>query len=254
MAICSAMVMNLQCKRAFVWIFHDDGSLDDRDEKTILSNLPGSKVVRRLEADLFAEKALRDYPEILEYRRQQIMALKIIDVRIWGKGKKFGYVDSDILFFQRPDFYLDALSNKNSKNYFNKDLQSAYVQTPDQIEAFLGIRPFEKGNAGLWVMHREDINLDKIEEWLKNPGFAKNLYDYTLDQTFINLLANISPHGAEYLPTGYDVDYYKSPEHCVDKHYVGAIRHGYELEGLRFILNERDFANRWMAFAKGSHE
>lgn len=252
MAICSALSFNLMCNQAFRWVFHDDGSLNDIEEREIVAHLPGVKVLRREEADTFAEKELVDYPEILKYRRQQIMALKIVDVRIWGKGEKFGYVDSDVLFFRRPTFFLDALANKNTKNYFNKDMQNAYVQSPEQIESFLGIRPFEKGNAGLWVMHREDINLHQIEEWLKHRGFSKNLYNYTLDQTFINLLANNSSHGVAHLPATYDVSFHKKVEKSINKHYVGAIRHAYELEGLRYLLEECDFENRWRTFVSES--
>ena len=248
MAICSVFAANLFCDRAFRWVFHDDGSLEDVDEKLILEKIPGSLVVRRAQADAHAEEVLKDYPEILEYRRQQLMALKIVDVRLWGEGEKFGYVDSDVLFVKNPEFFLDALGNKNPKNYFNKDIQNAYVKTPDEIEVFSGVRPFENGNAGLWVMHRKAIDLDKVEAWFKNPGFSDKLYAYTLDQTFINILANISPHGAAHLPTEYDVDLHKSLENAVDKHYVGVIRHGYELEGLTYLLDDLKFEESWKTF------
>ena len=249
MAVCSALVANFHCGVAFDWIFHDDGSLNNEDERFILSRLPKTKVVRRQEADTFANEKLKAYPKILDSRRNQIMALKIVDVRIWGKGDKFGYVDSDVLFVKKPDFYLDALANREPKNYFNKDIKNAYVKSSDQIEEAIGIRPFERGNAGLWVMHRQDIDLDKIEEWLNHPGFSDCLYDYTLDQTFINMLAKNSSNGVDYFPVGYDVNLYKTiNEQVIDKHYVGAIRHGYELEGLDYLLNRNSFEKNWLKF------
>ena len=250
MAVCSIFAANLFCDRAFRWVLHDDGSLDDLDENLLFDKVPASLVKRRKRADTHAETVLNDYPEILEYRRQQIMALKLIDVRLWGDGDKIGYVDSDVLFVNTPEFFLDALINKNPKNYFNKDIQNAYVKTPDEIEELIGVRPFEKGNAGLWVMHREDINLDKIEEWLKHTGFSDKLYAYTLDQTFINMLASLSPHGVEHFPKGYDVDLNKSLNQAIDKHYVGVIRHGYELEGLHYLLNNKAFEMNWEQFVK----
>ena len=237
MAMCSAKAFNQVMDDAMRFRFHDDGSLDESDVAFVEKHVPGTKVILRKEADERAEKELGKYPKILEYRRNQIMSLKIIDVTIWGEGKRFCYVDSDVLFFHKPEFFIKALQDELPKNYFNKDIQNAYMQTPEEIEAFLGIRPCEKANAGLWVMNKADINLDTIESWLNNPGFKKSLYGYTLDQTFISMLANNSEVGAEHLPTTYDVNFYKKAEDSVCKHYVGAIRHGYELEGLNYLMN-----------------
>ena len=237
MAMCSAKAFNNVMGDGMRYRFHDDGSLDETDVIFVEKHLPGTKVILRREADQRAQKELSEYPKILEYRKNQIMSLKIIDVTIWGEGDRFCYVDSDVLFFKKPDFFIKALKGEIPKNYFNKDIQNAYMQTPDAIESFLNIRPLEKANAGLWVMNRADINLDTIESWLNNPGFKKSLYGYTLDQTFISMLANNSEGGAEHLPSTYDVNFFKKPEVSVCKHYVGAVRHGYELEGLLYLMN-----------------
>lgn len=240
MAVCSALAFNEVMEDTLRFHFHDDGSLDVKDAEFVEKHLPGTKVILRKEADVRAEKELKAYPKILEYRKNQIMALKIIDVKLWGEGDKFCYVDSDVLFFHKPDFFIKALNNKNPKNYFNKDIQSAYMQTPEEIESFLGFKPHEKCNAGLWVMHRMDIDLDKINTWLNHPNFEKSLFGYTLDQTFISMLATDSKHGVDHLPKGYDVNFYKKAEESVCKHYVGAIRHGYELEGLNYLLKNEE--------------
>ena len=240
MAVCSALAFNEVMEDTMRFHFHDDGSLEQKDAEFVEKHLPGTKVILRKEADARAEKELKKYPKILEYRKNQIMALKIIDVKIWGEGEKFCYVDSDVLFFHKPDFFIKALNGENSKNYFNKDIQSAYMQTPEEIESFLGFKPYEKCNAGLWVMHRDDIDLDKINTWLNHPGFEKSLFGYTLDQTFISMLATDSKHGVEHLPKTYDVNFYKRAKDSVCKHYVGVIRHGYELEGLNYLLKNEE--------------
>ena len=241
MAVCSAMAFNKVMEDGMRFYFHDDGSLDINDTKFIQKHLPGIKVILRKEADEKAEKELKAYPNILEYRKNQIMALKLIDVRLWGQGDRICYVDSDVLFLKKPTFFIDALSGKNPKNYFNKDIETVYVQTPEEIESFMHFKPLEKCNAGLWVMHKQDINFNIIEEWLGNPGFEKNLKRYTLDQTFISMLATISTHGVDYLPKEYDVNFYRQMTKSASKHYVGAIRNGYELEGLNFLLNKKYF-------------
>ena len=248
MAICTAKVANLAFERALPWVFHDDGSLTNEEEHAFQTNLPGCKVVRRQEADRVAREQLVEYPEILKYRAHQVMALKLVDVKLWRRGERLAYVDSDILFFRRPDFIFDALENGLDKNYFNKDIADAFVRPADEIGLEVGVRPLDSLNAGLWVLHADAIDLDTIEGWLKHPAFSKHLYDYTLDQTFISMLANSSRNGVDYLPPTYDVAFRKDVTAAVNKHYVGAIRHNYELEGLRYLLHELDFERRWNQF------
>lgn len=248
MAVCTAKVANLAFDIALPWVFHDDGSLTDDDEHAFLTNFPGSTVVRRKEADSVARERLADYPEIRSYRDHQIMALKLVDVKLWTRGDRLAYIDSDILFFKKPAFFIDALEGTEDKNYFNKDLSDAYVRPAGEIEEEVGVRPLDRLNAGLWVMHESAIDLDTIESWLQHSAFKNNLYDYTLDQTFISMLANASSSGVEHLPDTYDVVFRKNVATAVNKHYVGAIRHGYELEGLHYLLHDQDFENRWEQF------
>lgn len=249
MAICTAKVANLAFDMALPWVFHDDGSLSEGDEKAFRMSLPGCTVVRRSEADRVANEKLAAYPEILKYREHQVMALKLVDVKLWSRGGRLAYIDSDILFFRKPDFLLEALSGERRKNFFNRDISDSYVRAAEDIGREVGVRPLDRLNAGLWVMHDRALDLDTIEQWLQHPAFRENVYDYTLDQTFISMLANSSPSGVEHLPPAYDVAYRKDVTTSPNKHYVGAIRHGYELEGLRYLLSDLEFARRWKDFS-----
>jgi hypothetical protein len=181
------------------------------------------------------------------------MALKLVDVKLWRRGERLSYIDSDILFFRRPDFFLDALQGKHTKNYFNKDISDSYVRRADEILSDVGVRPLDRLNAGLWVMYQDAIDLDRIESWLRHPAFSGKLYAYTLDQTFISMLANSSPHGVEHLPATYDVAFRKDVTMSVNKHYVGAIRHAYEMEGLKYLLESLDFDARWRGFIRAGN-
>lgn len=251
MAICTAKAANLACEQPLPWVFHDDGSLREEEANTFRTHLPGCRVVLRDEADRRAARMLPDYPHILTYRRHQVMALKLVDVRLWSTGDRLAYIDSDILFFRKPAFFLDALRGERPKNYFNRDMADAYVRPAGEIERDVGIRPCSRLNAGLWVMHATDIDFDAIETWLQHAAFREHLYAYTLDQTFISMLASRSHHGVEHLPASYDVAFDKDVRSSVNKHYVGRIRHGYELEGLRYLLREGRFERRWRQLVNG---
>jgi len=249
MGICSTKTLNLACQQNHRWVFHDDGTLTANDIRKLEYHLPGSMVITRNEADKYAKETLGQYPKILEYRHHQIMALKLIDVKLWTTEDKLGYVDTDICFFKNPEFYFNILQGLDDKSYFNRDMKNSYVKSPASIQTFLSLKPKDCLNAGLWAMRKSVIDFRLIEKWLNHPEFSTNLYDYTLDQTFISILAQNSKLGAEYLPTSYDVDLSKVVNNgSIVKHYVGAIRHGFELEGLFYLLKYRNFIERWKKF------
>lgn len=249
MSICATKALNLAGQQNHRWVFHDDGTLTANDKQKLKYHLPGSTVIDRNEADKYAKEKLGNYPKILEYRSSQIMALKLIDVKLWATEDKLGYVDTDICFFKNPEFYFNVLQGLDDKSYFNRDIKNSYVKSPASIQEFLSIKPKDCLNAGLWAMRKSVIDFRLIEKWLDHPGFNTNLYDYTLDQTFISILAQNSKLGAEYLPISYDVDLNKVVNNgTIVKHYVGAIRHGFELEGLFYLLKYRNFIERWKKF------
>jgi hypothetical protein len=236
MGLCAAMCYALAARSRFRWFVHDDGSLTSDDRERICASVPGAAVISRQASD---ERAAREYghlAKILEYRRRQVMALKLVDVRIWAESDRIAYLDSDICFFRYPDFFLKALRGVSRGSYFNKDAKDAYVLDRLEIGRRLGVAPHQRVNAGLWVMNRNDIDLDVIERWLNDPSIKECLYAYTLDQTFISMLAVLGADGVDHLPPEYDVDLAKPVATCVSKHYVGAIRHGFELEGLRAMM------------------
>ncbi|MBC8046662.1 MAG: hypothetical protein H7Y00_07690 [Fimbriimonadaceae bacterium] len=236
MAVCTFLAFYKLSNIKFMITFHDDGSLNDEDEKYILKYI-NARVIRRNESNHETQKALKSFPAIMEYRNQQVMALKLIDVKLFSHGNRIAYIDSDILFFKNPVFFINTLQQQMvTTNYFNKDLYNAYVEEPAKIFDHTGVRPYDKVNAGLWVMNAQDIDLNQIESWLQTNFFKQHANKYLLDQTFISMLANNSSSKVQYFPGDYDVDLFKDPDNCICKHYVGKIRHGFELEGLRYLL------------------
>ncbi|MCF2446184.1 hypothetical protein L0657_19660 [Dyadobacter sp. CY345] len=240
MAIISAMMINYLGNKGHKFIFHDDGSIDDQIETKINTYLPGIKLIRRKIADKIIEQALLPFPAMMKFRRKQVLAMKLIDVPLFSGHERIGYMDSDILFFQYPAEFFRSLNEKTESNIFNKDIANAYVTNPDNIYAALGIKIPSKINSGLWAMNRKDFDFERIESWLKQSFLFPYLSDYRLEQTICAMLAGTSDAKTEHFPTGYDVSFEKYPEASICKHYVGRIRYGYELEGLDYIIKQKN--------------
>lgn len=250
MLVCSLRsFMAMTADNRYQFIFHDDGSLTDRDAAFLAEKLPNTTLVRRSVADERARDEFGGNSRIVEFRQHQIMALKLVDVRLWAKGQRTAYIDSDQLFFSCPQALISALDAAESKNFFSRDHADAYIAPREEIRGELDHEPQAEINAGLWAMNTADIQLDLVEDWLKQPIFNREPFHYRLEQTFVSLLANISKGGAHYFPEEYRVDFHKTPPSCCVKHYVGRIRHGFELEGIAYLLAQ-GFEQRWHDFAK----
>jgi hypothetical protein len=235
------------------WIFHDDGSLDDAAEELLLKHFPGARVVRREESDLVFSANRTRWPALAAMRRNHVMLLKLADLAAFSDKDHILYVDSDILFLRKPEFLMQRLSAPDGGNFFNRDIQSAYIADAERIKAYTGVEPPPSLNAGLSVLNREDISIEKIERVLTQLDPARqgdwNHYDHLIEQTTVAVLAASSRRGAHHLPSEYDVSFSKPIEESVSRHYVGLIRDRFELEGLRFLIGRRDFFRRWAAFA-----
>ncbi len=253
--ICSSHVEMLVCSQRSLYgvsdfgsaplLLHDDGSLTDAEASFLVDMLPNAKVIRRREADEKARKVLPANSVMLKFRDAQVMALKLVDVRLWARGQRTCYIDSDILFFESPEELIQSTHPGANRNLFNRDIDDAYVQPPEVIEKAVGVAPAPRVNAGLWSLNTSVIDLERVEDWLANPVFARRPFNYRLEQTLISMLASISPQGCEYFSPEYDVDLFKSPADCCVKHYAGPIRHGFELEGITHLLTNTDFVANW---------
>ncbi len=236
MGICTYKVFNYVAGENFHFIIHDDGTLTNHDIAYIQKHIR-ARIYTRKESDLITQNSLQSFPNILKYRQTHFLALKLIDVKLFSSGERIAYLDPDILFFNRPDFYIQTfISQRKSHNFFNKDLESAYIDTPENIIKHLGTLPYPDVNAGLWVFNSDDISLEKIEIWLSHDFMQSHMSSYRMEQTLVSLLVDSNIGTAEYLPKGYDVDLFKLPKNSIGKHYVGKIRHGYEFEGIQHFL------------------
>jgi hypothetical protein len=138
--------------------------------------------------------------ECAELRRRHVMTLKLFDLQHYARGKRVLYVDTDILFFERPHALLDALhaSDDAWRDRYNEDVRSYYSWSPEQIEAETGIRMLSGINAGLMAVRVGTPDWARYERWLRMP--ERSFYS---EQTLWAM--HLSAAGAQPLPSEYDV-------------------------------------------------
>lgn len=154
-------------------VVHDDGTLTESDRSRLAASLAEPRFIARDEADRQVEPLLARHPRTLRFRRENPLALKLLDGPLLGREPLFRYCDSDVLFlcpftglFELPPG-LDAA--------FMADSQNAYSLRSWQLLFDRRLRLTARVNSGLVLFRQERFDLDRVEHVLTRarPGFAR---------------------------------------------------------------------------------
>jgi hypothetical protein len=211
-----------------------DGGLDRGQGERLLAHFPNARFVAADEALTHITKVLtaRRLPHCLEFRRNNPFGVKLIDYFAFSTAQRVVSIDSDILFFRRPDELLDADGDPR-RNLFNRDVRDWYCLEPERLEGLFGIRPPAGVNAGLSLIWRESVDLNFVEHCLARMELPA--HHWLTEQTVHAI--NSKAYGIELLPDTYCVGEGPLPaEQLVCKHYPGPYRPQMYAEGMRRLV------------------
>jgi hypothetical protein len=202
-------------------VIHDGGLVGDQ-ARQLLRHFPDARFVGRDEADEAVSRALgkRGLERCLAYRRRNPSTWKLFDFFCLSRAEYVISIDSDIVFFRRPDQLLPA-GGTTCPNRYNEDCGYWYSMTLDEMEANFGLRPVPRLNSGLSLVRPATIAFEAMEGWLAHPKLFGD--PWVTEQTLHALNAALC--GAELLPATYCVSAAPGfPEGVVCKHYPGYYR------------------------------
>ena len=214
-------------------IIHD-GGLTASNTSRLRAHFPNAEIVPAERADAVVGEALkaRGLRRCLEYRAKNPSTRKLFDFYVLSDAEYVISIDSDIVFFRRPEALIvppEGLSH----NRYNRDSKFWYSMTPPEMEEAFGIRPPERINSGLNVIRRSSIDFAMIEEWLAHPKLMDDTW--VTEQTLHALVSTL--HGVEFLPPAYLVSTEAglNPD-AVCKHYPGYFRPLLYEEGMAHLI------------------
>ena len=215
-------------------LYIHDGGLGEGQPSLLRKHFPGATIVSGAEADreVAAKLTERGLKRCLEYRGLNITTRKLFDFFLLTNADYLVSIDSDILFFRKPDL-LSVPPDGLTKNRYNRDDGYWYSMTLEEIESSFGIKPPPSINSGLSIVRSDSINFDLIEKWLENPKLAADRW--VTEQTLQALCSTV--YGMEFLPDTYVVS--TKPglrEDIVCKHYTGFFRHLHYEEGMKRLV------------------
>lgn len=217
-------------------ILIDDGTLTEAYVDKIRRVVPWVEVwsLATIEERLDQYLPSSKYPTLRERRNEQPLIRKVLDLHVGERGWKM-LLDSDMLFFRRPDHMLQWLRNPR-KPYYMVDCMTAYGYS-DALRRELAEHPIpDRINIGMFGWKSDDVDVDKLEYWVKTllerEGTHYNLTQGLCSMMYAGRESEVAPE-RDYLVLP-DVEEGKSPI-AIMHHYVAESKRAYFQYGWRHI-------------------
>jgi hypothetical protein len=214
--------------RGFRAVLHDDGSFDSATRARLAALFPAAEIRRRADNDaqLAALLPPDKFPHLHDRRLHYPNILKLTDAHAGARGWRL-VLDSDMLFFRRPDFLLAWLAAPNRPLHM-VDVLDSYGYPPALMEALAGAPLPRLVNVGLTGLRSDALDWEKIEHWCGRL-LAAHGTSYYLEQALVAMLVAgcdcaIAPASDYVLAPGRDEC--RAPR-AVLHHYVGHSKRGY---------------------------
>ena len=218
-------------------IIHDDGQLPPEAVAAFAKSAPGSRRIPAQEADSTVLSALAGHPACRDYRQAHPLARKIFDVPTLTPGERFIILDSDVLFFRKPEFILRWCAEGGDECWFNEDVKEAFPIPLTEVRETLGIEVWPRVNSGLCLLNRSAIDLDLCERALRETSLLKG-HIWLVEQSLFAICASARKRGG-LLPSEYEVTLEKKARPgAVARHYVGAVRQRFYGDGIARVKSQ----------------
>ncbi|MEQ1861617.1 MAG: hypothetical protein ABMA13_16985 [Chthoniobacteraceae bacterium] len=219
-------------------VIHDDGTLPEEGREMLGTLFNSCRIIPREESDADVGRVLRPFPFCFDFRNTHPLALKVFDMAHYAQGDRFIVLDSDMLFFRRPQEIIDWAQSAPAKDcWFIEDAQENALITAGEVREELDVKMWSRVNSGLGLVHRPAMDFDFCDRALALTSILRGQV-WRLEQTLLALCASRNARGG-LLPKTYEVSLRRhATKDTVARHYVGAVRDRFYAEGLKRLRGE----------------
>lgn len=214
----------------------DDGTIDAALRAECERLFPGSRILaaEEVEARLDATLPKNRFPALRAQRQTYLHLRKLTDVHAGTTGWKL-VLDSDMLFFRRPEALLSWLAAPSGPIHM-LDIQNAYGYPAETLVQLAGQALPDRVNVGVLGLRSDTIDWDKLEAWCAQL-LERHGTSYYLEQALSALL--LSGNRCIRLPADH---YVLMPNEAacreprvVLQHYVAESKRGYFRQAWRQV-------------------
>ena len=218
-------------------VIYDDGSLGPEHRAPLQRLFPAARIVDRGEtlARLDALLPVDRFPHLRDRWTHYPNIRKLIDPHLGQTGWKL-VIDSDLLFFRRPDFLLSWLEAPATPLHA-VDCETSYGYPAPLLESLAGAPLAELVNVGLCGLRSDTLDWEEIEFWCREL-ITHHGPHYYLEQALVAALVAGRPCAVA--PAQDYVTLPRPPEilgrRAVMHHYVAGSKRWYFQENWRAAL------------------
>lgn len=178
-----------QAERTLAPVIIDDGSLTPDNCAALQRLFPALRFQRKPEAAarLAALLPPAKFPRLHDRWRHYPHIRKIIDPHLGSRGWKL-VLDSDLLFFHRPDFLLGWLDAPD-RPLHAVDVATAYGYPTGLLTTVTGTPLADRVNVGLTGLKSEELDWEQLEHWCDRLITAAGT-NYYLEQALVAMLVS----------------------------------------------------------------
>ncbi len=168
-------------------VIYDDGSLAAPWRGELQRLFPAARFIDRAAAvsRLDAHLPVDRFPHLRERWLNYPNIRKLIDPHLGSNGWKL-VIDSDLLFFRRPDFLL-SWSDAPDRPLHAVDCETSYGYSRNLMEKLAGCPIADLVNVGLTGLKSDELDWDRLEAWTASLHAAERT-SYYLEQALIAML------------------------------------------------------------------
>jgi hypothetical protein len=148
-------------------VLYDDGSLEQIYQDAFRTVFPNAIIIPKAELDDRINTHLPEsrFPYLRERRQNYPNLRKLTDIHVGSQGWKL-VLDSDMLFFRKPQFLLDWLQNPQQPCHM-VDTETSYGYPLELMASLAGGAIAERLNVGICGLQSESIDWEQLEYWCK---------------------------------------------------------------------------------------
>jgi hypothetical protein len=227
----------------FPLVIHVNGTVPARVPRRLRAHFPNARLILQDEANRTASALLekRGLRRLCAARAGSAFMLKLTDFALFAAAPAVIGLDSDVLFFSRPDALVGSVEGPGGRHLFQRDLESTYNISAEDAQRDLGVKLMPRINTGIMCYPVAGLDLALCERYMENPAVAR-LTGF-IEQTLYALHAS-EKNLVDYLPTAYLVDLRPGLPYdgVVARHYAGPSRPLLTSEGIPLALRGGLFA------------
>lgn len=199
-------------------VLHDDGSLSADAYGHLQRHLPGVTIVTKPQADDRMRDLMAPYPASRAFRDRLPLARRLFDVPVYATRERFMILDSDVLFFAKPEEMLESIDH--GRLCFMSDYQDGYVYPRAEIATRYGVEIVPTFNTGICVLAKDIFDSDFIENYCRGLGPAGLERHPWAEQTLFGLLLSRHKERVDRLSERYRISRTPLDSRTISHHFV----------------------------------